>query len=229
LESTTHKQSLKGAFITLEGIDGCGKTTQAKLLAERLRQLGTLVVETREPGGTAVGRALRQVLLDPDNLDLAPETELLLFLADRLQHLVELIKPALARGDTVICDRFHDSTVAFQKFGRQLDFSTVESVVRNKIEPATPDLTFWMDLTPCLARERIRVRHKVSGRDGAPEDAEATRLENEAEAFHKRVQNGYEVLYGTYPQRIVKIDAAAGIGEVAEQVWALLTERFDVP
>jgi dTMP kinase len=119
--------------------------------------------------------------------------------------------------------------VAFQEFGRQLDFSAVESVVRNKIEPAAPDITFWMDLAPRLARERIRARHKESGSGGAPEDAEAARLENEAETFHKRVQNGYEILYGKYPQRIVRIDATAGIGEVAEQVWTLLTERFDVP
>ena len=120
------KVSPRGAFITFEGVDGCGKTTQAELLAEKLRRVGHSVLTTREPGGTAVGRGLREVLLNPAHKEITPECELLLFLADRVQHLGELITPALARGETVVCDRFHDSTVAYQRYGRQLDFSGVE-------------------------------------------------------------------------------------------------------
>ena len=226
------KKSLRGAFITFEGIDGCGKTTQARLLAEKLREYNFPVVETREPGGTAVGMGLREVLLNPANHDITPECELLLFLADRVQHLGELIVPALARGDTVICDRFHDSTVAFQKHGRGLDFSAVDSVVRKGIEPTTPDLTFWLDVDGGTAWERIEERHRKQAARGPNKSQSggprATRLENEAKKFHLRVKIGYEKLYEEFPQRIVRVDAAPGIGEIADEIWKSLTDHFDV-
>ncbi len=226
------KKSLRGAFITFEGIDGCGKTTQARLLAEKLRAYNFPVVETREPGGTAVGMGLREVLLNPANHEITPECELLLFLADRVQHLGELIVPALARGDTVICDRFHDSTVAFQKHGRGLDFSAVDSVVRKGIEPTTPVLTFWLDLNTNTAMARTRSRQLLAadkeGDNSLSEAVVGTRLENEIEKFHIRVKIGYEKLYEEFPQRIVRVDAAPGIGEIAEEIWKSLTDRFDV-
>ena len=229
-ESSSHedKRSLRGAFITFEGIDGCGKTTQAKLLAERLRAVGHSVVETREPGGTSVGMGLREVLLDPANKALTPECELLLFLADRVQHLGELIVPALERGDTVICDRFHDSTVAFQRYGRGLDFSAVDSVVRTSIEPSTPHLTCWLDAEPDLAWERIRQRLREAGTDNGDSQATGTRLENEAKNFHLRVRDGYEKLYEAFPQRIVRVDAAREIDEIAGEIWKIVSDRFDV-
>jgi len=226
--SNGDKRSLRGAFITFEGIDGCGKTTQAKLLAEKLRAAGHVVVETREPGGTSVGMGLREVLLDPANKALTPECELLLFLADRVQHLGELIVPALERGDTVICDRFHDSTVAFQRYGRGLDFSAVDSVVRASIEPSTPHLTCWLDAEPDLAWERIRRRLREAGGGNGDSQATGTRLENEASNFHLRVRDGYEKLYGAFPQRIVRVDAAGGIDEIAGEIWKIVSDRFDV-
>lgn len=216
--------SLQGAFITFEGIDGCGKTTQAQLLARRLDRAGISLLETREPGGTAVGRELRELLLNPEYGALTPDAELLLFLADRVQHLAELIVPALERGQTVICDRFHDSTVAFQQHGRELDFSAVESVVNRLIVPHTPHLTLWLDVDPGVARERIRQRLEADNGAGQA----VTRLENEAENFHLRVRRGYEKLYQSFPLRIVKIDAGGSIEDIAEAVWNVVTDRYDV-
>src|SRR5574341_782941 len=113
----------RGDFITFEGIDGCGKTEQARRLAARLRGLGVAVAETREPGGTAIGRGLRAVLLDSVHAGMTPECEVLLYLADRVQHLAEVIRPALLRGETVICDRYHDATLAYQHHARGLDMA----------------------------------------------------------------------------------------------------------
>lgn len=228
---------MHGAFITFEGIDGCGKTTQAGMLARRLREGGHAVVETREPGGTGVGRGLREVLLNPDHGALTPDCELLLFLADRVQHLQELIVPALKRGEVVLCDRFHDSTVAFQRYGRELDFSAVDSVVRQWIEPNTPHLTFWLDAEPEVAWARIEQRLERAGDDGSHDNGEsggggretaATRLENEARNFHLRVKQGYEKLFHAHPARIVRIDAGGDIDQIASEVWNTLKDRYEV-
>lgn len=215
---------LRGSFITFEGIDGCGKTTQAESLGRRLREAGHELVETREPGGTAVGRELRGLLLSPDHAALTPDCELLLFLADRVQHLRELILPALARGETVICDRHHDSTVAFQRFGRELDFTPVDSVVRHWIEPHAPQLTFWLDAPPEVAWARIQQRLEA----GTGGEQGTTRLENEARNFHLRVKAGYEKLFEAFPERIVRIDAEGSIDEIAAEVWNILTDRYDL-
>lgn len=215
---------MQGAFITFEGIDGCGKTTQAQMLARKLGKAGHSVVDTREPGGTAVGLGLREVLLNPEHGALTPDAELLLFLADRVQHLEELIVPALERGQTVICDRFHDSTVAFQQYGRELDFSAVESVVNRWITPNTPHLTLWLDVDPEVAWARIQQR---LGEDNGAGQA-VTRLENETKNFHPRVRSGYEKLFQSFPRRIVKIDAGGSIEDIAEAVWIVVTDRYDV-
>lgn len=241
----SEKISPKGAFITFEGVDGCGKTTQAKLLAEKLRGAGLPVLETREPGGTEVGRSLRQVLLNPAHEEILPECELLLFLADRVQHLGELIVPALAKGQVVICDRFHDSTVAYQKFGRQLDFSGVEGVIARHIAPTSPVLTFWLEVELEAAQGRINERQmkqmrqageqaggggsKPLGWSGsAAEPAGDSRLENEALRFHLRVREGYAALLRENPRRIVKLDGALSIEELGGQVWRVVKERMDV-
>lgn len=230
------KKSLRGAFITFEGVDGCGKTTQARALAARLREGGLDVVETREPGGTAVGQGLREVLLSPANGAIVPECELLLFLADRVQHIGEVIAPALARGEVVISDRFHDSTVAYQQYGRELDFSPVSSVIEGSIAATPPDLTFWLDADLGEAQARIGRRQmeamlQVGRRVEAhlpPEPLSSdTRLENEALQFHMRVQQGYEALRQQHPGRIVRLDAAQAIAHLSAQVWAVVEERFD--
>ncbi len=233
----TEPSARRGAFITFEGVDGCGKTTQAERLAARLRKAGRSVVETREPGGTQVGQGLRRVLLDPAHRNITPECELLLFLADRIQHLGELIAPALARGDAVICDRFHDSTVAYQKFGRQLDFSGVDALIERHIAPTPPLLTFWLEVGLETAQGRINQRQiqkmfqagERLRRGGTAQPAATdTRLEDEALHFHLRVQEGYETLQREHPGRIVRLDAARPIEELAEEVWRVVKERMDV-
>ena len=213
------KHSLKGAFITFEGIDGCGKTTQARRLAKALRKMGVAVRETREPGGTPIGRALRKILLDPGNSRLAADAELLLYLADRTQHLTELIRPALKAGETVVCDRFHDATVAYQGSGRGLDLKRVAGRITAEIARCAPELTFWLDVSLEAAKRRMRKR----GGSGAD-----SRLDGEARAFHERVRRGYAVLHRENPRRIVRIDAARGEDEVAAAIWRELEKRYDV-
>ena len=150
-------------FITLEGIDGCGKSTQAKLLSEFLSARGINTELTREPGGTRIGKSIRRVLQNPENQEMIPETELLLYLADRLQHLQEKVVPALAEGTWVISDRFHDSTVAYQGGGRNLDLTFLDSIVLEKIQPFKPDKTLILLLSPEMALERLRLREINGG------------------------------------------------------------------
>lgn len=215
------KKPLRGVFITFEGIDGCGKTTQARLLAQRLREGGHPVLETREPGGTAIGAALREVLLAPAHGAMTPQCELLLYLADRLQHLAETIRPALEKGETVVCDRFHDATVAYQHHGRGLDFTPVRELIEREIAPAAPQVTFWLDAPPAQAARRMAGREQAGGLDAA-----ATRLDREHQAFHLRVKAGYEALARDNPRRIVRIDADRPIAVLAEEIWQRLGERY---
>jgi dTMP kinase len=237
LAAAAGKLSPRGAFITFEGVDGCGKTTQAGLLAGKLREAGYSVVETREPGGTAVGQGLRDVVLKPAHGEVTPACELLLFLADRVQHLAEVIVPALARGDTVICDRYHDSTVAYQKYGRKLDFKPVEGIIAEHIATTPPALTFWLEVELETAQGRINKRQlndlvRLGDRlahghvtESPPAD---TRLEDEALNFHLRVQAGYDALLQEHPQRIVQLDGSRPVAELAESVWTTVKERLDV-
>lgn len=222
-------RSLRGAFITFEGIDGCGKTTQAKTLAQRLRDYDFPVVETREPGGTAIGKGLRGVLLDPASQRMTPTCELLLYLADRVQHLAEVILPALAREDVVICDRFHDATVAYQQFGRGLDFGVLGDLIAAEIAPHPPSLTLWLDTDVETARQRIA--HRTSERTAASRGAALERdgrLEQEDPRFHQRVRTGYSTLARREPERVVRIDANAGEDAVRDAVWNEVVRRFHV-
>lgn len=215
------KGRLNGAFITFEGIDGCGKTTQAQLLAAYLREKGHTVLETREPGGTSIGTALRAILQDAANRGMTPLSELLLYLADRVQHLAETIRPALARGETVVCDRFHDATVAYQHHGRGLDFGSVAPLIEREIAITPPDLTFWLDVSLGTARERLTRR-------GASGTGPEARIEGEAEAFHERVRGGYAALHRQHPRRIVRVDAAEPIEALAGRIRRELEERYVV-
>jgi dTMP kinase len=214
------RPSLRGRFLTFEGIDGCGKTTQARLLAMRLREAGLPVLETREPGGTEIGRQLRAVLLSADNAAIEPLTELLLFLADRVQHLREVIRPALARGEVVLCDRFHDATVAYQQHGRGLDLAPLEPFLRAEVLQPPPAATFWLDLPLALAGERIAARAQSLRGEG--------RIDAAAQEFHARVREGYAAIAAAEPERVLRIDAAGPPEAVARAIWQELTERFDV-
>ena len=206
-------------FITLEGIDGCGKGTQARLLSEFLLGSGINTELTREPGGTRIGKAIRQVLQNPENQEMIPETELLLYLADRLQHLQEKVVPALAEGTWVISDRFHDSTVAYQGGGRNLDLAFLDSIVREKIQPLQPDKTFVLLLSPEIALERLRQREANGG-------VGLSRLDLESVKFFQRVDLSFIELLRREPKRCAPIDASQSIEKIQHQIQSQLPANW---
>jgi len=177
---------LKGLFVTLEGIEGCGKSTQAPRLARRLRKEGYHCLLTREPGGTAIGREIRQVILSPENHRMSAETELGLYFSDRAQHLREVVWPALAAGRIVLCDRFTDSTMAYQGYGRGLSLRQIRALDRAMTGEFRPQVTLLLDLSveEGLARARKRNRESTSHGDEG-------RFEQEELNFHRRVRAGY--------------------------------------
>ena len=195
----------RGRLVALEGIDGCGKSTQARLLAERLG-----AVLTAEPGATALGAALRRLLLDPDLPPLSARAEALLMAADRAQHVLEVVRPALARGDWVVSDRFVPSSLAYQGVGRGLGVPAIELVNGIATTGLEPDLVLVLDLPPEVAIERF----------GAARD----RLEEEDDAFRLAVHEAYRDLAGT--RGWVLVDAAGSIEDVEARIWAIVSERL---
>lgn len=187
--------SSKGVFITFEGPDGSGKTTQIRMLADLLKAQGYSVVLTREPGGTPIGDQIRQVLFDLGNTEMHPRTEILLFQASRAQHVEELIKPSLAEGKIILCDRYADSTLAYQGYGHQTDLEQLKMIVHYATGGLQPDLTILLDLD---AEEGIRRRNH---------GGEWNRLDAYQLAFHQRVRQGFHQLAKEDPQRWVIIDA----------------------
>jgi len=196
-------------FITLEGGEGVGKTTQQALLALQLRQAGYPCLCTREPGGTALGRALREILLHGDPL--TPLAELFLYAADRAEHVQKCILPALAAGQVVVCDRFTDSTLAYQGYGRGLDLQQVRQLNHLATGGLQPHLTLWLDLPPEVGLARSGL---------------ADRLEQERLEFHRRVHQGFQALAAAEPQRIVRIDAEGSPLEVAARIWSVVKPRL---
>jgi len=190
-------------FITLEGIEGSGKTTQAKHMASFLQAKGIDCVLTREPGGTRIGKKIRSILLDPVSKDMSPLTELLLYNADRAQHINELIGPSLAAGKTVICDRYFDATWVYQGFTRGVDIGLVKRLHQLIFEGLKPDITILLDLLPQLGLARAWKEIE----NGARIEAE-TRFEAEALTFHKNVRLGYLELARREPERFRIIDAS---------------------
>ena len=206
---------MRGIFITLEGIDGCGKSTQLDRLAESLKQRGFDVVTTRQPGGTAIGQSIR-ALVSQEYLKLVPLAELLLIIADRAQHVAETIQPNLEAGRVVISDRYIDSSVAFQGYGRGLDISTVEELNALATGRLTPDLTLLFDLEPVSARTRLK--NRVENQAG--DDAAMTGYDEEKDDFHLRVRQGYLKLAVQHPDRIRIVNAVGTIEEIHEKVLA---------
>jgi dTMP kinase len=202
----------RGLFLTFEGLDGCGKTTQMRLLARRLRETGERVVETVEPGGTAIGSQIRRILLDPANAGLDSRAEMLLYFAARAQNVSEILVPALERGEVVISDRWTDSTWAYQGFGRDLGTSIVQDLDGIACRGRRPDLTFWIDIDLETSLSRARSRN----RDQAATD---TRMDDQSRAFFERVLEGYRTLAEREPGRVVRVDGSGDHQTVAKRVW----------
>ncbi len=204
--STTEARH-RGLFITFEGLDGSGKTTQIERLAERLRSVGREVVVAVEPGGTRIGQQIRRILLDASNQEMAPTTEMLLYFASRAQNLVEVVRPGLARGAVVLADRFTDSTLAYQGYGRELGEEAVRSLHRIACADLEPDLTVLLDMDPETALARARER------------GQANRMDEQAAQFYDRVRHAYLAMAARQPHRFHVVDARQAPETVAAAVW----------
>ena len=208
----------RGRFITFEGGEGCGKSTQARRLAETLERKGVRVLLTREPGGTWLAEEIRRLIKDQTTEAPCDRSELLLFLAARAQLVKNVIRPALADGTWVLSDRFSDSTVAYQGYGRGLPLDILRAMNDFACEALVPDLTILLDVTPETARRRLR------GREQATNTA-ADRIERAGEEFHRRLRQGFAAQAAAEPERIVTVDANGPVAGVQEAIWKLM-RRF---
>ena len=209
--------AVRGRFFTFEGMDGSGKTTQLARLAAHLRDLGKTVLETAEPGGTAIGRKIRHILLDAANQELCPTAELLLYFASRAQNVHEVILPARARGEIVLADRFTDSSLVYQGCGRGLGVDTVLALDRIACQDLVPDLTILVDIDVETSLARAR------GRNASEPNAE-TRMDEQELEFHRKVHHAYHALALREPARIKVIDGRAGMDEVEQAVWNVVMD-----
>lgn len=201
-----------GTFITFEGPDGAGKTTIIRLVAKQLKN----VLLTREPGGIEIAEQIRRVILDRDNTAMDPRTEALLYAAARRQHLIERVKPALDEGRIVLCDRFVDSSLAYQGYARNLGIDEVYMINQFAIEQMMPELTIYFDIEPELGLKRI---NKNKGR-------EINRLDLEDLEFHQRVREGYHILLERFPNRMVKIDASGTVEEILQKTLQIVVNKL---
>ena len=213
--------STRGKFITIEGLDGCGKSTQLDRLASALRKDAIDVVTTREPGGTPIGEKVRAVLLDSRTAGLDPWAELALMFAARAQHIAEVIRPALERGTWVLCDRFTDSSEAYQGGGRQLGSEPVLTLQRTLCGGLQPDLTILMDSDVAASVERARRRNQQRG-SGHDEN----RFESESRAFFERVRARFVEIAEREPNRVVAVNARRQPDPVSEEILAVVRERL---
>jgi dTMP kinase len=209
-------------FITLEGIEGSGKTSQVERLAAYFEARGMATLVTREPGGTDIGRKIRAILLDPENKDLSSVAELLLYMADRAQHLEVMIKPALKQGKTVICDRYADATVVYQGYARGLTPDLMHRLHHLLFDDLKPDLTLLLDLDP-----EVGLARAWRQLDGGLRSRREGRFEEEKLAFHERVRSGYLDLARQEPARFRVIDAAQEEQAVWEDIRRILDRHLD--
>ena len=210
----------KGLFITFEGTEGCGKSTQIELLARQLRAISHRVRALREPGGTPIGEEIRHTLKhSPNNAAMTAEAELLLMNASRAQIVREIIRPALAAGEIVLCDRFYDSTIAYQGFGRELDLEKVKSVIEFAVGGTKPDLTLFLHVPADVSAERLRSRQSTLPfvRD---------RIEEADRKFFERVAHGYGVIAASEPQRVKFINGAQPLEVVCKTIWEIVQSRL---
>ena len=217
-------QPHRGKFITIEGLDGCGKSTQLERLAKVLRKDGLQVVVTREPGGTPTGDKLRRLLLDTGTANLSPYAELALMFASRAQHIKEIIQPGLAEGKIVLCDRFTDSTEAYQGGGRKLGSEPVLLLHRVLCGNLQPDLTILMDSDVSTSVEKARRRNKAS----RGSETDENRFEQESRAFFSRVRNTYLAIASREKQRVTVVDARGPADRTHKQIVALVRRKLKV-
>jgi dTMP kinase len=211
----TKFNNMNGKLIVFEGVEGCGKTTQIQLCSQWLESLNISVVLTREPGGTELGKDLRRLLLEKSpNKPVGEVTELLLYAADRAQHIEEELKPNLATGKYILCDRYTDSTIAYQGYGRGLNMSIINQLNQIATGGLESDLTIWLDVDVEVGLSRKRGQ------------ATLDRIEQETIAFHRRVQQGYTELAGSYPSRIMRVDGTSSQDIVQKSIQEILHNRL---
>ena len=206
----------QGTLISIEGPEGAGKSSVLEALLPRLEKAGIAYITTREPGGVTIAEKIREVILDPSHTEMDPKTELLLYIASRRQHLAERVLPALEAGKLVIMDRFIDSSVAYQGFGRGLPVADIEWLNQFATDGLKPDRTIYFDIEEGLARIA-----KSSSR-------EVNRLDLEGLSLHQKVRQGYLAILEKEPQRVVKIDASQPFDQVVEDTWLLLKEVLEI-
>lgn len=206
---------MKGLFISIEGPDGSGKSTQIKLLRDYLQNKGYDIVLTREPGGTQISEKIRNIILDKENKSMHSRTEALLYAASRAQHVEEIIKPALKENKIVICDRFVDSSLIYQGIGRGLGIENIYDLNLFAMQDVIPDLTLLFDIDMCRAKKRKENRGNLD------------RLESEKGTFHKDVFNGYKKLKDLYPKRIKTVRANGSIKQVQEEIINIINDFLE--
>lgn len=206
----------KGKFITFEGPEGAGKTTVIAEIYKRMQKEGLEGILTREPGGIRISEKIRAIILDNDHQEMDGRTEALLYASARRQHLVERIIPAIHEGKIVLCDRFIDSSLAYQGYARGLGMDDVMSINAFAIGDTMPDLTIFFDISPEEGLQRI-------AQSGVREQ---NRLDNEALQFHQKVYEGYKILLEKYPNRIISTDATLPLSEVTENVWKIISSQL---
>lgn len=219
------QMSRRGKFITFEGLDGTGKSTQMRKLAAALREAGHKVVETREPGGTATGEKIRKVLLDSGTAGLVPLAEMALMFASRSQHIAEVIEPALAAGSIVLCDRFTDSTEAYQGNGRRLGAEPVRELHRVLCGNLQPELTILLDSNAYASVRRARRRNKRNSKSGGRSHDE-NRFEQETRAFFARVRDGFAAIARREPGRVVTVDARGTPAQTHQKIRELVHRKL---
>jgi dTMP kinase len=225
--------SRRGRLITFEGLDGTGKSTQLRKLAAALRSARHKVVETREPGGTATGERIRRVLLDSKTEGLSPLAEMALMFASRAQHIAEIIQPALDRGDIVLCDRFTDSTEAYQGYGRKLGSENVLKLHRILCGDLQPDLTILLDSDPGMSLGRARRRNQLASQTNhkaasktAKSGADENRFEKQGRNFFARVHDGYVAIARREPQRVITIDASGTPAQTHSRIMEIVERKL---
>ncbi|MCI0411777.1 dTMP kinase [bacterium] len=209
----------RGLFVTFEGIEGCGKSTQVQLVSAWLAGHGLKHTVTREPGGTAVGSQIRKILLSENTGVLQPVSEALLYLADRFQHIVEVIRPALDAGEIVLCDRYHDSTVAYQGYGRGIPVQWIENIWFGSSAALVPDITILLDLDPQIGLQRSLEKLRARGLD-------ESRFEKEGLEFHIRVREGFLALARLDAKRFNIIDASLPVEKIHESIIQILSDSL---